>query len=51
MMIKQFSISYKIAGLNLVVFLVLCGAIIYIGSQTLDSKEMRQQATVTKGSE
>src|SRR3990172_7185716 len=45
MMIKQFSISYKIAGLNLVVFLVLCGAIIYIGSQALDSEEMRQQAT------
>jgi len=44
-MIKRFSISYKIAGLNFVIFLVLCGAIIFIGSQALNSEEMRQQAT------
>ncbi len=44
-MIKQFSISYKIAGLNFVIFLFLCGAIILIGSQALNSEEMRQQAT------
>ncbi len=43
-MIKQFSISYKIAGLNFVIFLFLCGAIILIGSQALNSDEMRQQA-------
>ena len=44
-MIKRFSISYKIAGLNFVIFLFLCGAIIFIGSQALNSEEMRQQAT------
>ena len=44
-MIKQFSISYKIAGLNFVIFLFLCGAILFIGSQALNSEEMRRQAT------
>jgi methyl-accepting chemotaxis protein len=44
-MAKRFSISYKIAGLNFAVFLVLCGAILFIGSQALNSEEMRQQAT------
>jgi methyl-accepting chemotaxis protein len=44
-MIKRFSISYKIAGLNFVIFLILCGAILFIGSQALNSEEMQQQAT------
>lgn len=44
-MIKRFSISYKIAGLNFVIFLFLCGAILFIGTQALNSEEMRQQAT------
>ena len=44
-MIKRFSISYKIAGLNFVIFLILCGAIFLIGSQALNSEEMRKQAT------
>ncbi|MBM2829810.1 MAG: hypothetical protein HW411_600 [Gammaproteobacteria bacterium] len=44
-MIKRFPISYKIAILNVAVFLILCISIVFIGSLTLNSDEMRQQGT------
>lgn len=44
-MIKRSSITYKIVGLNIVVFLLLCGTILFIGSRALNSEEMREQAT------
>ncbi len=44
-MIKRLSISYKIVALNIVVFLALCGAIVLIGTQALNSEDMRKQAT------